>query len=413
MASETFYTAIDLGTTKVCTIIAKIGPEGELKVLGTGIVPSQGMNKGSVESISETKEAVKASLEEAQRYLGRSVSWAYLGVTGDHITSLNTTGFLKGSGENEAISSEDLQHLIHSSYPQVSNGKEVLHVIPTGYLVDGLTGVRNPVGLHADRVQVESHVVMGEAAVLKNLVKTVEGCGVPVRSVVLQPLAAAEAILTQDERELGTVLVDIGGGTTDVMIFRGGSPWFTSIIPVGGNQLTRDLSVALGVPNYMAEEIKVRWGHAISEAVPGDEEVRIPGFQGQPQRTVSQRSLCIPIHDRLIETLKLILLQVQKAGLRNLPHGGMVITGGTAEMPGLQELAQKATGAPVRIGYPEDIRGLPSQLRKPAFSTSVGALLWGIKHHGEKRAYRNGDQTLLGYRSLFKQIKKKVTRSSV
>ena len=169
MASETFYTAIDLGTTKVCTIIAKIGPEGELKVLGTGIVPSQGMNKGRVESISETKEAVKASLEEAQRYLGRSVSWAYLGVTGDHITSLNTTGFLKGSGENEAISSEDLQRLIDSSYPQVSNGKEVLHVIPTGYLVDGLTGVRNPVGLHADRVQVESHVVMGEAAVLKNL----------------------------------------------------------------------------------------------------------------------------------------------------------------------------------------------------------------------------------------------------
>ena len=413
MASETFYTAIDLGTTKVCTIIAKIGPEGELKVLGTGIVPSQGMNKGRVESISETKEAVKASLEEAQRYLGRSVSWAYLGVTGDHITSLNTTGFLKGSGENEAISSEDLQRLIDSSYPQVSNGKEVLHVIPTGYLVDGLTGVRNPVGLHADRVQVESHVVMGEAAVLKNLVKTVEGCGVPVRSVVLQPLAAAEATLTQDERELGTVLVDIGGGTTDVMIFRGGSPWFTSIIPVGGNQLTRDLSVALGVPNYMAEEIKVRWGHATSEAVPGDEKLRIPGFQGQPQRTVSQRSLCIPIHDRLIETLKLILLQVQKAGLRNLPHGGMVLTGGTAEMPGLQELAQKATGTPVRIGYPEDIRGLPSQLRKPAFSTSVGALLWGIKHHGEKRAYRNGDQTLLGYRSLFKQIKKNVTRSSV
>ena len=413
MASETFYAAIDLGTTKVCTIIAKVGPEGELKVLGTGIVPSQGMNKGRVESISDTKEAVKASLEEAQRYLGRSVSWAYLGVTGDHITSLNTTGFLKGSGENEAISSEDLQHLIHSSYPKVSNGKEVLHVIPTGYLVDGLTGVRNPIGLHADRVQVESHVVMGEAPVLKNLVKTVEGCGVSVRSLVLQPMAAAEAILTQDERELGVVLVDIGGGTTDVMIFRGGSPWFTSIIPVGGNQLTRDLSVALGVPNYMAEEIKVRWGHAIAEAVPGDEEVRIPGFQGQPQRTVSQRSLCNPIHDRLIETLKLILLQVQKAGLRNLPHGGMVITGGTAEMPGLQELAQKATGAPVRIAYPEEIKGLPSQLRKPAFSTSVGTLLWGIKHHGEKRAYRNGDQTLQGYKSLFKQIRKKVTRSSV
>ena len=196
----------------------------------------------------ETRQAVKASLEEAQRYLGKGVSWTYLGVTGNHISCLNTSGTLGSLGQNGEISPQDVQHLIQSSYPDVASGKEVLHVIPISYAVDGLTGVRNPVGLHAGNVEVESHVVLGDAPTLKNLVKAVEDCKLPVRSLVHQPLAAAEAVLTEDEREIGVVLVDIGGGTTDVVIFKTGSPWYTSVIPVGGNQITRDLSVALGSP---------------------------------------------------------------------------------------------------------------------------------------------------------------------
>lgn len=413
MARDTFYTAIDLGTTKVCTIIAKIGPEGELKVLGTGIVPSQGIQKGRVESIPETQAVVKASLEEAQRYLGRGVSWTYLGVTGDHVSSINTTGVLNSSGENGAISSLDVQRLIQNSYPDVANGKEVLHVIPMSYAVDGLTGVRNPVNLHADQVQVESHVVTGDSPILKNLVKTVEGCKVSVRSLVLLPLAAAEAVLTEDEREIGAVLVDIGGGTTDLIIFKTGSPWYTAILPVGGNQLTRDLSIALGVPFYVAEELKVKWGHALPDAVPCDEEVQIPGFQGQPLRTVKRRAMCQALHERLIETLKLVLLRVRQAGLRQLPPGGLVITGGTADMPGLQELAAKITGVPVRIAYPRGILGLTSQLKKPAYSASVGTLLWGIKHQGEKRPYKNGEKTLWGHRSLVRRFKRIAGRTSI
>ena len=413
MARETFYTAIDVGTTKVCTIIAKIGPEGELKVLGTGIVPSQGIQKGRVERIAETQEAVRASLEEAQRYLGRGVSWTYLGVTGNHISCLNTTGTRSGSGENGAISSQDVQQLIQSSYPNVADGKEVLHVIPMSYVVDGLTGVRNPVGLHAGEVQVESHVVLGDAPILKNLVKAVEGCKLSVRSLVLQPLAAAEAVLTEDEREIGAVLVDIGGGTTDVIIFKTGSPWYTAIIPVGGNQLTTDLSVALGIPSYIAEELKIKWGHAMPDAVAPDEEVQLPSFQGQPRRTLRRRSMCIPLHERLTETLKLVLLRVRQAGLRQLPPSGLVITGGTAEIPGLQELVESATGAPVRIAYPRGILGLPAELRKPAFSTSVGILLWGIKHQGEKRPYRNGERTLRGWRPSVHLFRRKAERISI
>ena len=413
MAREMFYTAVDMGTTKVCTIIAKIGPEGELKVLGTGIVPSQGIQKGQVESIPETQEAVRASLAEAQRYLGRGVSWTYLGVTGIHVSCINTMGVLRGSGEDGEISPQDVQNLIQSSYPDAANGKEVLHVIPISYVVDGLTGVRNPVGLHAANVQVESHVVLGDAPILKNLVKAVEGCKLSVRSLVLQPLAAAEAVLTEGEREMGVVLVDIGGGTTDLIIFRSGSPWYTSVLPVGGSQLTRDLSVALGCPFYIAEELKVKWGHAWPDAVPADEEVQLPGFQGQPRPAVRRRSMCMPLHERLTETMKLVLLQLRQAGLRQLPPGGLVLTGGVSETPGLQELAEKATGTPVRIAYPRGILGLPPELKKPAYSTSVGTLLWGIKHQGEKRPYSNGERTLRSHKPFIRRFMRRAERTAV
>ena len=413
MARDLFYTAIDLGTSKVCTIIARIGPEGELKILGTGIVPSQGMQKGRVDSVPDTQSAVKASLQQAQRYLGKGVTWTYLSATGDHISCLNTTGGLGNSRGSEAISSEDVQNLIQSSYPDVVDSKEVLHVIPITYEVDGLTEVRNPVGLHADRVKVESHVVLGDAPTLKNLVRSVEGCKISVRSLVLQPLAAAEAILTEDAREMGVVMVDIGGGTTDMVIFRSGSPWYTSVIPVGGNLITKDLSAALGVPSYVAEDIKIKWGHAVPDEVPSDQEVHLPGFQGQPRRTIQRRAMCVPIKERLFETLKLVLLRVQGAGLRQLPPGGMVITGGTSEMPGLKDMVEKMTGARVRVASPRNISGLTSELRKPAYSASVGTLLWGMKHQGEKRPYGNGEKTLRGHKTLIPRFRRNTQETSV
>ena len=404
MAKDIFYTAIDLGTTKVCSIIARIGPEGELKVLGIGTVPSQGMLKGKVSAPEETQEAVKASLDEAQRYLGRGVSWAYLSVSGDHISCVNTTSSLNGERGETPISDHDVMSLVQSSRPIQEDGKEVLHVVPISYTVDGLTNVRNPVGLHAGKVEVESHVVMGESSVLRNLVQSVEAAKVSVRSMVVQPLAAAEAILTEDEREMGAVMVDIGGGTTDVVVIKTGSPWFTSIIPVGGNQVTRDLSVALGVPFYVAEEIKVKHGHADPNAVDNTEDVHLPGFKGHPIRMVKRRAMCQPIQDRLSETLKLVMVKLRNAGMRQLPPAGMVLTGGTAEMPGLREMAERTTGSPVRIGYPTGILGLPQELRKTAYSASVGTLLWGIKHHGEERPYAEFKKPILGRVNISKRL---------
>jgi cell division protein FtsA len=209
------------------------------------------------------------------------------------------------------------------------------------------------------------------------------------------------------------MVVDIGGGTTDVVIYRSGSPWYTAVIPVGGNQLTKDLSVALGAPSYVAEELKIKFGHAMPDSIPSDEEVQLPGYQGQPRRTVKRRAMCQPLNERLTETLKLVLLKLRQAGLRQIPPGGLIITGGTAEIAGLTDLASRATGATVRIGYPRAILGLPSELRKPALSTGVGTLLWGIKHQGESRPYRNGQKTLRGHVPLVHRFLRRSERAAV
>ena len=264
--------------------MARVGTEGELKILGTGIVPSQGMHRGRIERIDEVQTAVRSSLEEAQRYIGRGVvAGVYAGVSGTHLTCINTKDTIDNPGDVRDINAHLLDQLIQSSFPHVDRNQEVLHIIPISYDVDGLSGMRNPVGLHADKVQVEAHVVLGDAMTLKNTVKAVESGRVTVKSLVLQSLASAEATLTGDEREMGVVFIDIGSGTTDLIIYRQGSPWYSAVIPVGGDQLTKDLSVRLGISVYLAEEVKTKWGHALPELLPGDEEVVIPSFQGQPR----------------------------------------------------------------------------------------------------------------------------------
>lgn len=407
MAKETFYTAVDIGTSKVCSIVARVGSEGELKVLGTGIAPSQGMQKGCVENIEEVGESVRASIEESQRYVGKGSNLgAYVVVSGAHISSMNTKEVMQPGGDSRSITPQQMHQFIRSSFPQLDESRELLHIIPIGYAVDGLSGVRNPVGLHANEVQLQAHIAMGDAVILKNTVKAVESSRVPVNSLVLQSLASAEATLTADEREMGAVLVDIGGGTTDITIFQSGSPWFSAVLPVGGIQITGDLSVAERIPYYLAEEAKIKWGNVLPELVGADEEVVIPAVQGQPQRVARRRSLCEPMSERMLEILKLVVLQVKQAGLNRLPDGGLVFTGGSADMAGLRELTEKVLGGPVRIAYPEGVAGLPSQLRKPGFSAGVGTLLWGIKHQGERRSYREPEGSTRGYKSLLSKFRR-------
>ena len=400
MARDTFYTAVDIGTDKITSIMARVGTEGELKVLGNGVVTSQGINKGRIENIVEVQEAVAASLEEAQRYIGNGVpTGIYASVTGSHLTSLNTKEEVGNPDDVGDISSKLLDRLLRGSFPDVGPDQEVLHVIPTGYHVDGMSGIRNPVGLHGNLVEVEAHVVMGDSVILKNTVKAIETNKTTVKSMVLHSLASAESTLTGDEREMGVVLVDIGGGTTDLAIYRQGHPWYSAVIPVGGSQLTRDLSVALKTPLYMTEDMKIKWGSVMPEMVASDDEVVIPSFQGQPKHSLSRRILCEPLEARMLEIIKMIVLKVRQSGLREFPAGGLVLTGGGSEMTGLSDLVLKVLGGQVRIAYPEGIAGLPAQLRKPAFSAAVGLLLWGIKHQGETRSSMNNGRAITGSKS--------------
>ena len=400
MARDTFYTAVDIGTDKITSIMARVGTEGELKVLGTGVVTSQGILKGRIENIVEVQEAVAASLDEAKRYIGNGVpTGVYASVSGSHLTSLNTREDVGNPNDVGDITSKLLDRLLRGSFPDVGPNQEVLHVIPIDYHVDGMSGIRNPVGLHGNLVEVEAHVVMGDSVILKNTIKAIEANKTTVKSMVLHSLASAEATLTGDEKEMGVVLVDIGGGTTDLAIYRHGQPWYTSVIPIGGSQLTKDLSVSLKTPLYMTEEMKVKWGCVFPEMVASDDEVVIPSFQGQPKHALSRKILCEPLEARMMEIIKLIVLKVRQSGLREFPAGGLVLTGGGSEITGLAELVRKTLGGQVRIAHPGGIAGLPAQLRKPAFSASVGLLLWGIKHQGETRSYMNGGRSIVGSKS--------------
>ena len=380
---DTFYTAVDIGTSKVTALLSRVGSEGDLKIFGIGVVPSEGIQRGRVENIEEVKASVNAALTEAQRYVGgESVSsGAYVSVSGSHIASTNRSEILDNQENPDEVSARMIDGLLQGSFPNIANGQQVLHVIPMGYTVDGLSGVRNPMGLAGKLVEVEAHVVVGDSVVLQNTINSVASKDTTVRSLVLSGLASAESTLTGDEREMGVVLMDIGAGTTDIIVYRQGAPWFSTVLPLGGNALTRDLAAALRAPLYLAEEIKIKYGSVDPETVPASELIELPNVNGQRKQTIPARALAEPLHDRMAEIMKMAIAEIRQAGLSDWPIGGLVLTGGGAEMTGLPELAARIVGEPVRVGFPYGIYGLPDLLRKPKFSSSVGLLLWGIKHH--------------------------------
>ena len=404
MAKDIFYTGIDLGTSKVCTLVARVGGEGDLQILGVGLASSQGVEKGVVVNVQEASEAVRASVEEARRYIGRHLPPAYVGISGTHISCLNTKGMRSGNGTPLELTHEEVRNLIRAAHPAPEPGTEVLHVIPRDFVIDGLRGVRNPIGLTAHEAYVDTSVVLGSSAAIRNVRRAVEKAGVEVSSLVLSSLATGDAVLTEDEREMGAVLVDMGAGTTDVAIFKGGKLLHSSSIPVGGYQVSKDLSVALGAPYYYAEEAKLRWGCAIPEMVEASEEVLIPTFRSGVRKTMNRSELCEPIYERLLETMHLIIMRLRQAGLDRLPAGGMVFTGGTAMMPGIEQLAKKVVPGLVRIGSPGAIQGLPPDMENAAFASSVGILIWSVRHRGETRAYRSKGKPFEAYRNAFNRL---------
>jgi cell division protein FtsA len=403
---------IDVGTTKVCTLITEAANAGSMQVVGFGIAPSHGMRKGMVVDVEQVIESISASLEKAERDTGRRIESAFVSFTGAHITCLNNRGVIAIARDDRAISYDDVERAVEAA--QVVNvlpNREIVHAIPRTFVVEGQDGVRNPVGMVGSRLDVEAHLITGAATALQNLARCVEQAGVEPIGFVLGGLAAADAVVTAEEREMGVALVDIGGGTTSVVVFVDGSPWHSAVIGVGGFQITNDIGVGLRTPFHEAEELKLGHGRALSSAYRPEETLRIATFGGSERGGLPGHELGNIIEARLSEIFQLVGEELGRSGYLGRLPAGIVLTGGTALLSGIAELGQTILEVPCRIGRPEGLIGLREALTGPAHATSVGLVLWGARELnriagpvpfrstvGAERVSRNGDGLDVGGR---------------
>ncbi len=379
--------AIDVGTTKICTAIAEVTEENEVRVVGVGIVPSNGLHKGLVVNINDAKEAIHESVIKAEQTSGYRVDSAYVGVTGRHVTSLNNRGVVAITRNDRQVRPEDLRRVLTTAHNmKLPSDRKLLHVIPRHYAVDGQEGVKNPVGMHGMRLDVETHVITAAVTSIQNLAKCIRSNGIEIEDLVLEPLASSEAVLTEEEKQVGAILADIGGGTTDIAIFKDGSIWHTAILPVAGYQFTRDIAIGMGLPFEVAEEMKKKYGSVMSV------------YEGKGDTTdkiatnghgISHQDLCDILRARVEEVLRLILLELPRTGYQELVPAGLVLTGGSSNLAGMDILGRDMLRLPVRIGLPTNITGITDTLHDPAHATGVGLLLWGARHAGTPRSWQS------------------------
>ena len=387
MNKRSILTSIDVGTTKVCTTIADMDDGGSIRVVGVGIAPSLGLHKGLVVNINEARESVRESVKKAEQASGCRVESAYIGVTGRHVSSLNNRAVVAITRNDKLVRPDDLKRVIASARSvKVPVDRRLLHVIPRGYAVDGQSGVRNPIGMHGFRLDVETHIITAAVTSVQNLVKCVRGIGVDIDDLILEPLASSEAVLSEDEKQVGVILADIGGGTTDIAVFREGSIWHTAILPVAGYQITRDLMIGLGLPFDVAEEMKKKYG-SVAQVYETKAGMRSDDLVTNGHG-VSHQDLCDIIRARVEEILRLIVLEMPNTEYETLVPDGIVLTGGSSNLAGIEALGRNTLQLPVRVGIPTSVYGIADALHDPAYATSVGLLLWGAKHR-EMRTWRS------------------------
>jgi len=401
MSKRTTLASIDVGTTKVCTTIAEVDGSNFMRIAGVGVTPSHGLHKGLVVNINDARESIRESVRKAEQASGYKVESAYVGVTGRHVSSLNNRGVVAITRNDRLVRPDDLKRVLQCAQSvKVPSDRKLLHVIPRGYSVDGQPGVKNPVGMHGFRLDVETHVITAAVASVQNLAKCIRGIGVECEDLVLEPLASSEAVLTEDEKQVGVILADIGGGTTDVAVFKDGSIWHTTILPVAGYQLTRDVAIGLGLPFEVAEEMKKRYG-SVMPVYEG--KMESAGAMAEDGHGASYQDLCDIIRARVEEVIRLILLELPRSEYEALVPAGLVFTGGSSNLSGIDVLGREILRLPVRVGSPTNMDGITDALRDPAYATSVGLLLWGAKHHGKQSRRPRG--LGLSWRRVFFRLK--------
>lgn len=372
--------ALDVGTTKVCTLVGRVAEDNVLRVVGVGVVPSEGLRKGVITDVALATKAIGESLRKAQRVSGYAITEAYVGVGGSHISSQNSRGVVAIGRGDRPIDRDDIDRAMEAAQAvAIPHNRRVIHAVPREFTIDGQGGIKNPLGLMGFRLEVDAHIVTGAMAAIQNLIRCVETNNIAISDLVLQPLASAEAVLTQDERRMGVALVDMGGGTTDVAIYVEGSIWETLVRAVGGNQITQDIAVVLHAPFSVAEEAKIRYAHAVPEMVGEQEMIELAAFGDESLVTVPRRYLCEIVASRTDEMFEMIAREVKRTGFDGLLPAGVVVTGGTAGLTGLREVAARTLQFPVRIGMPRGLHGLVEAISSPAYATSVGLLLWGLR----------------------------------
>jgi cell division protein FtsA len=378
LASDELIVGLDIGTTKVCVVIGSYNESGQLEITGVGTTPSRGLRRGVVINIETTVRSIANAVEAAEMMSGREVHSVYTGIAGGHIEGINSRGVVAVTGKGREITREDVDRVIDAAKAIViPMDREVLHVIPQEFIVDEQGGIKNPIGMVGVRLEAEVHIITGAVTSAQNIVKCVNRAGFKVNDIALEPLASSKAVLSQDEKELGVLLIDLGGGTTDVLVHLEGAPYHTEVLSVGGDQVTNDVSIMLKTPLEAAEKIKKEAGCCYAALVQPDEEVRVPGVGGRAPRTIRRQELVEIIQPRMAEILGMIREQIERKGYLGLLGGGVVLTGGGSLLAGVAELASEIFNLPARIGYPLRLGGLVEEYYSPIYSTGVGLVLYG------------------------------------
>jgi cell division protein FtsA len=381
-SKKDFIVGLDIGTTKICCVVGEINDAGghsNIDIVGIGTAPSTGLRKGVVINIDSTVESISKAIEEAELMAGVEISTVYTGIAGGHIKSFNSTGIV--AIKDREVTEQDVQRVIDAAKAvAIPLDREVIHIIPQEYTINGQDGIRDPIGMSGVRLESKVHIVTGAVSSAQNIIKCANKAGLNVAEICLEPIASSEAVLSQDEKEMGTVLVDIGGGTSDIAIFKDGAIVYTGVLAIGGNHITNDIAVGLRTPQAEAEMIKIKHGCAMSQLVKSDETIEVPGVGGRKARVLSRKLLAEIIEPRVEEIFSLIHQEVAKSGYLEAMTGGVVITGGATLLEGMPELAEFIFEMPVKRGYPQNIGGLRDVVNSPKFATAVGLLKYGARN---------------------------------
>ena len=395
---------LDIGTSKVVALVGEIGPDGGIEVLGVGSHPSRGLKKGVVVNIESTVQSIQRAVEEAELMAGCEIHSVYAGIAGSHVRSLNSHGVV--AIRDKEVSHGDVEHVIDAAKAvAIPADQKILHVLPQEFIIDGQEGIRDPIGMSGVRLEAKVHIVTGADSAAQNIEKCIQRCGLEVDDVVLEQLASSFAVLTEDEKELGVCLVDIGGGTTDLAVFSNGAIRHTAVIPIAGDQVTNDIAVSMRTPTQYAEDIKIRYACALSQLANPDESIEVPSVGDRPARRLARQTLAEIVEPRYEELFGLVREELRRSGFEEVIAAGIVLTGGSAKMEGAIELAEEVFHVPVRLGMPQHVNGLSDVVRNPIFSTGVGLLLYARDNHlparGRGRRSANAKTALDRMKSWF------------